>query len=57
MPTYEVEVNGQTFEIDAPDDQAVQLAVKQLHSQAPAAQNTVSGGLDDYYSSGIYAGE
>lgn len=56
MPTYEVEVNGQTFEIDAPDDQAVQLAVKQLHSQTPS-QAPASGSLDDYYSSGIYSGE
>lgn len=30
MPTYEVEVNGQTYEIDAPDDNAVQIAVRQL---------------------------
>lgn len=33
MPTYEVEINGQTFEIEAPDDQSVTLAVKQLHAQ------------------------
>lgn len=33
MPTYEVEVNGQTFEIEAPDDQSVQLAVRQLQGQ------------------------
>ncbi|MDE1991670.1 MAG: hypothetical protein KGI75_04170 [Rhizobiaceae bacterium] len=33
MPTYEVEMNGQKYEIDAPDDNAVQLAVKQLHDQ------------------------
>lgn len=30
MPTYEVEVNGQKYEIDAPDDNAVQIAVRQL---------------------------
>ncbi len=36
MATYEVEVNGQTYEIEAPDDQAVQLAVRQLQSQAGA---------------------
>lgn len=41
MATYEVEVNGQTFEIDAPNDAAVQLAVRQLQSQSgqsPAPQ-------------------
>lgn len=49
MPTYEVELNGQKFEIEAPDDQSVNLAVKQLQSQAPAPQNPpVEGG----YSSG-----
>ena len=39
MATYEVEINGQTYEIEAPDDQSVQLAVRQLQSQvgAPAA--------------------
>lgn len=36
MPTYEVEINGETFEIEAPDDQAVTLAVKQLSAQQPA---------------------
>lgn len=36
MPTYEVEINGETFEIEAPDDQSVTLAVKQLSAQQPA---------------------
>lgn len=35
MPTYEVEMNGQKFSIDAPDDASVNLAVKQMHEQAP----------------------
>ncbi|QIG75014.1 hypothetical protein EVC14_016 [Rhizobium phage RHph_I3_18] len=48
MPTYEVEVNGQTFEIDAPDDQAVNLAVRQLQGQTEAKNPSVPGG----YSSG-----
>lgn len=57
MPTYEIEMNGQKYQIDAPDDQAVQLAVRQLSTQAPAAaSNQASAGLDDYYSSGIYSG-
>ncbi len=49
MPTYEVELNGQKFEIDAPDDAAVNLAVKQLQTQSAAPKNApVEGG----YSSG-----
>lgn len=50
MPTYEVELNGQKFEIDAPDDASVNLAVKQLQAQPPAqaAAPSVPGG----YSSG-----
>lgn len=43
MPTYEVEVNGQTFEIEAPDDQSVQLAVRQLQGE-PAQQPAPDGG-------------
>lgn len=57
MPTYEVEVNGQTFEIDAPDDNSVQLAVRQLQGQPAQASNPAAQQLDDYYSSGIYSGE
>lgn len=54
MPTYEVQVNGQTFEIEAPDDNSVQLAVRQLQSESkPSSPNP----LDDYYSSGIYSGQ
>lgn len=56
MPTYEVEVNGQTFEIDAPDDSAVQLAVRQLQGQQPQTQSPAGQKLDGYYSSGIYSG-
>lgn len=36
MPTYEVEVNGQKFEIEAPDDNAASAAVTKLKA-APAA--------------------
>lgn len=34
MPTYEVDLNGQKFEIEAPDDKALSLAVKQLQAQS-----------------------
>ncbi|TBZ07757.1 hypothetical protein E0H38_29465 [Rhizobium leguminosarum bv. viciae] len=37
MPTYTVEVNGETFDIDAPNDDAVRAAVRQLQGQKPAA--------------------
>lgn len=37
MPTYTVEVNGETFDIDAPNDDAVRAAVRQLQGQQPAA--------------------
>ncbi|TAX92015.1 hypothetical protein ELH97_08785 [Rhizobium leguminosarum] len=37
MPTYTVEVNGETFDIDAPNDDAVRAAVRQLQGQQPPA--------------------
>ncbi|MGO7157033.1 hypothetical protein [Rhizobium leguminosarum] len=37
MPTYTVQVNGETFDIDAPNDDAVRAAVRQLQGQQPAA--------------------
>ncbi|MBY3476073.1 hypothetical protein HFN78_35160 [Rhizobium laguerreae] len=37
MPTYTVEVNGESFDIDAPNDEAVRAAVRQLQGQQPAA--------------------
>lgn len=43
MPTYEVEINGETFEIEAPDDQSVKLAVRQLQSGAPQSAASTSG--------------
>lgn len=55
MPTYEVEVNGQKFDIDAPDDNAVQMAVRQLQGQKNSSEGT-GPNLDEYYSSGIYSG-
>jgi hypothetical protein len=57
LPTYEVEINGQTFEIEAPDDQSVNLAVRQLQGQQPAQPSSASQQLDNYYSSGIYSGQ
>ncbi|MBY5788671.1 hypothetical protein HFN56_00475 [Rhizobium leguminosarum] len=36
MPTYTVEVNGESFDIDAPNDEAVRAAVRQLQGQQPA---------------------
>ncbi|WP_434733766.1 hypothetical protein NL154_05710 [Rhizobium sp. YTUHZ044] len=49
MPRYEVEMNGQRFEVEAPDDQALSLAVKKMQADAGVPQNPpVEGG----YSSG-----
>lgn len=44
MPTYEVEINGQTFEIEAPDDQSVQLAVRQLSQEQQPDEAQPDGG-------------
>lgn len=46
MATYEIEMNGQKFSIDAPDDQAVTLAVKQLQAQQGAQSGVVPGKTD-----------
>ena len=45
MPTYEVEINGESFEIEAPDDQSVQLAVRQLQGQGAQAPAPDGGGV------------
>lgn len=37
MPTYEVDLNGQTFEIEAPDEASLSVAVKKLQSNGGAA--------------------
>lgn len=39
MPKYEVEINGSKFEIEAPDEQSMTLAVKQLSAQQPEGQS------------------
>lgn len=46
MATYEIEMNGQKFSIDAPDDQAVTLAVKQLQAQQGTQGDVVPGKTD-----------
>ncbi|CDZ50421.1 hypothetical protein [Neorhizobium galegae] len=37
MPTYEVDLNGQTFEIEAPDEASLSVAVKKLQSDGGSA--------------------
>lgn len=37
MPTYEVDLNGQTFEIEAPDEASLSVAVKKLQSNGGSA--------------------
>lgn len=46
MPKYEVDLNGQKFEIDAPDENALSIAVKHLQSDggATAAKPSDPGG-------------
>lgn len=45
MPTYEVEMGGQKYQIEAPDDQGLSLAIKQLQGEAPSAPAPDGGGL------------
>lgn len=35
MPRYQIEMGGQKFEVEAPDDQSVSLAIKQIANQQP----------------------
>lgn len=37
MAKYEVDINGTKYEVDAPDEQSLGIAVKQLQEQEPAA--------------------
>lgn len=50
MGKYQVEVNGQKFEIEAPDEKALSVAVSQLQAQgdvsAAAGKPERSGGID-----------
>ncbi|NTB01069.1 hypothetical protein [Agrobacterium tumefaciens] len=50
MGKYQVEVNGQKFEIEAPDEQALSVAIGQLQSQesvpVAAGKPERSGGID-----------
>lgn len=50
MGKYQVEVNGQKFEIEAPDEKALSVAVSQLQAQgdvpAAASKPERSGGID-----------
>lgn len=44
MPVYEVEISGKTYEVDAPDEQSLTLAVKQMTSGGnPAATGQQDG--------------
>ena len=38
MPTYEVDLNGQTFEIEAPDEASLSVAVKKLQSDGGSSE-------------------
>jgi len=43
MPRYQVEVNGQRYEVDAPDDQALQLAIQKMSPGAGADPQNPDG--------------
>lgn len=49
MPRYQIEMNGQKFEVEAPDDQALSLAISKMQqetAQQPAqAQEQPQGGV------------
>lgn len=44
MATYEVEMNGQKYEVEAPDEQSLSIAVKQLQSESPTPQAAAPDG-------------
>lgn len=56
MPRYEVEINGQRYEVEAPDEDGVRIAIGQIQGAPAPAASPAAGQLDDYYSSGIYSG-
>jgi hypothetical protein len=45
MPKYEIDLNGQKFEIEAPDDQALSVAVKQLQQETATSPEVDGGGI------------
>jgi len=55
MPTYEIEMNGSRYQIDAPDDASAQTAIKGLQS-APAEKSSALGDILKSAGSGIAQG-
>lgn len=48
MPIYEVEIGGKTYEVDAPDEQSLTLAIRQMNtSQGAPGQQDGSFSLDN----------
>lgn len=43
MPTYQIEMNGQKFEVDAPDDEALKGAIGKLQGMTPEAKPLDTG--------------
>lgn len=55
MPTYEVEMNGSRYQIDAPDDASAASAIKSL--QAPAPQkSSMLGDIAKSFGTGVVKG-
>lgn len=44
MPRYEVEIGGSKYEVEAPDENALSIAVKQIQSQDQKPSSSSSGG-------------
>lgn len=52
MPTYEIEMNGQTFEVEAPDDAAASKAIQGLQGPQTPKTTEQSTGMDMLKSAG-----
>ncbi|QND42952.1 hypothetical protein HB770_20815 [Rhizobium leguminosarum bv. viciae] len=52
MPTYEIEMNGQTFEVEAPDDAAASKAIQGLQNPQTPKAIEQSTGMDMLKSAG-----
>lgn len=55
MAKYEVDINGTKYEVDAPDEQSLGIAVKQLQEQAPS-QTSTAGDIAKSAGSGFAQG-
>lgn len=45
MPTFEIDLNGQKFQIEAPDEEALSVAVRQLQQEVQTSDSADGGGI------------